>query len=89
MKTKPTETTTPDLQPHESELPRLGNRREILAIVVTLVIVAGGAFLVGFTSGRNVSPSAINPSMPPEFQVFWEVWNYVEDEFYYDTPFNQ
>ncbi len=73
---------------HSSEiaqLPRLGNRREIVIIVLALVVATAGGFWAGFATagGADALPARQGPS---EFGVFWEVWDYVENEFYYDTP---
>ncbi|NPV67172.1 MAG: S41 family peptidase [Anaerolineae bacterium] len=69
------------------ELPRLGSRREIIAIVLALVVVATGGFFAGFVAGTgSVSADVAVQRGPEGFDVFWEVWDYVESEFYYDVP---
>jgi carboxyl-terminal processing protease len=40
---------------------------------------------------REVPDAVLHPTaeQPPEFQVFWEVWEYVERDFYGDLPSDQ
>ncbi len=66
------------------EWPRVGARWEIIAIIIALVVVAGGGFFAGYVSAGGGSGQ--QQATPPEFDVFWEVWNYVEREYYYDIP---
>ncbi len=68
------------------DLPRLGSRREIVAIVLALVIVGGAGFLAGFAAATTGTAHAVVQRGPEAFNVFWEVWDYVESEFYYDIP---
>ncbi len=67
-------------------LPQLSHRKEIIAIVLVLVLVAGGAFFAGFMTAGGGLTGAPQQTTPPEFDVFWEVWDYVESEFFYDVP---
>lgn len=67
-------------------LPQLSHRKEIVTIVLVLVLVAGGAFFAGFMTGGGGLTGAPQQATPPEFDVFWEVWDYVESEFFYDVP---
>lgn len=70
----------------ESHLPRFGYRREIIAIVIALLLVAGAGFGAGYLTAIG-NPEAADITTGPEgFQVFWEVWDYVEREFYYEKP---
>jgi carboxyl-terminal processing protease len=68
-----------------------------LVIGCTLVIVASGAYTIGFaaewlgyqSSGLSGVPrNVLYPTAeePPGFQVFWEAWEHVESEFYGDLP---
>lgn len=68
------------------ELPRIGSRWEIWAIVLALIAVAAGGFFAGFATAGGVTAGALQQSDPDDFAVFWEVWNYIDSEFYYDTP---
>jgi carboxyl-terminal processing protease len=72
--------------PEAAELSRPGPRWEVIAIVVALVVAAAGGFFAGFVSAGGVSASLLSQQEPPEFGVFWEVWNYVEHEYFYDVP---
>ena len=67
-------------------LPQLSHRKEIVTIVLVLVLVAGGAFFAGFMTAGGGLTGAPQQATPPEFDVFWEVWDYVESEFFYDVP---
>lgn len=67
-------------------LPRIGHQWEVLAIVLVVVIVAVAAFFAGYTTGAGGRAETSQPGGGDEFAVFWEVWNYVENEFYYDKP---
>lgn len=86
MKTTAPVTSSPP--PETLELPRLGNRWEIVAIVIAFVGVAVAAFFAGFLTAGGASAGSLQQggNTPPEFEVFWEVWDYVENEFYYDIP---
>ncbi len=68
--------------------PHLQYRWEVFTIIVALVVVAGGGFFAGFLAAGGVSASTLQQTAPAEFDVFWEVWNYVNSEYYYDTPSN-
>ncbi len=68
------------------ELPRLGSRREIIAIVLALVVVGIGGFFAGFVTATSSVAGVTIQRGPEGFEVFWEVWDYVESEFYYDVP---
>ena len=67
-------------------LPQLGHRWEVLAIILTVVVVAAVAFFAGYTTGTGAGAAASAQPGGDEFAVFWEAWNYVENEFYYDKP---
>jgi len=68
------------------DLPRLGSRWEIIAIIIALVVAGGSGFLAGFATAAGSTAAATAQRGPEEFEVFWEVWDYVESEFYYDVP---
>ncbi len=77
-------TGTPPAQKDALDLPRIGSRREILAIVLTLVIVSLGGFLAGRVTALNGSGNRTSDSV--NVDVFWEVWEYVQSEFFYEIP---
>lgn len=68
------------------DLPQIGSNWGVVVIIVAFVAVAVGAFFAGYVSAGGVQSSAQQQTMPPEFQVFWDVWNYVDSEYYYDIP---
>ncbi len=72
---------------HTEEAYRPGSRWGIAAIALILIAVGVGGFLIGFTAaGGGVPTASAQTGFPPEFDVFWEAWNYVENEFYYQKP---
>lgn len=79
---KPTTLSSQEATP----TPNLQYRWEVVTIILALVVVAGGGFFAGFLAAGGVSASPLQQTTPAEFDVFWEVWNYVNDEYYYETP---
>ncbi len=67
-------------------LPRVGNRREVVVVVLALLLTAAGGFAAGYFAGSSAQLGAAQTTGPDDFNVFWEVWDYVESEFYYDLP---
>lgn len=72
--------------PHDRPLPRIGQRREILIIVAAMVSIAFLGFVVGFATAGGLSGASTVAAQPEGFDVFWEVWNYVNSEFYFEKP---
>jgi carboxyl-terminal processing protease len=68
------------------ELPRIGARWDLLAIIIALVAVGAGGFFAGFVTAGGAAAGGTAQQGPDDFGVFWEVWDYVESEFYYDLP---
>ncbi len=65
----------------------IGNRWEVAFIALMVILVALGGFAAGFiTAGGSASAGRVQQQGPNEFDVFWEVWNYIDSEFYYDKP---
>lgn len=77
--------TTTRVSPETLHFSQSGNMWQALAIVTVLVLVAGGAFFIGFVTAGGVGAGPAQQNQP-EFQVFWEVWNFIENEFYYEVP---
>lgn len=75
------EPSSPLPAPQRSPAPQRPRRFGVL----TLLIIAGmlGAFVVGVAAGGFVRPvrAADSPTGADHFDVFWEVWNYVSDDF--------
>lgn len=69
-------------------LPQIGNRTEIVVIVLALLLTAAGGFAAGYFAGGSAEIGSAQAKGPDDFGVFWEVWDYVESEFYYDMPSN-
>ncbi len=66
-----------------------------LTLILLLSIVAAASYVVGFASqvaptyGGKVQESKLfHPTAeePPEFAVYWEAWNLVEENFYGELP---
>jgi len=66
-----------------------------ISVVVLIAFVAAGAFKVGFWmgTGQLAAVASAAPSQQgtteanvPGFPVFWEAWNYVEQQFYGQVP---
>lgn len=67
-------------------LPRLGYRREIVTIGLALVLAAAVGFAAGFVTAGGSAAGTVQQRGPEEINVFWEVWDYIESEFYYEIP---
>lgn len=75
-----------DKQQNDLLLPRLGHRWEIVAVVLALVVAGAAGFAGGFVTAGGSAAGLTQQRGPQEFGVFWEVWDYVESEFFYDIP---
>lgn len=57
------------------------NAFQILTITVALMVTAGIAFLAGVIYDRQQGVAYSD-----EFEIFWEAWNYIEDQYYEEPP---
>ncbi len=65
--------------------------RTFLKALVTIVVVAmiaGASFLAGFGVNRLINPAPVNPRAgeSEQFDLFWEAWQIIEQEFFGDLP---
>lgn len=66
----------------------IGGIVRVVTMTVVSAILVSGAFLGGFATSRQVSPPVPRPDggaptdWKPYFPVFWEAWNYVQQDFY-------
>ncbi len=84
--TRPMKLTSSAASSQGLELPRLKTGWQVAAIAIALILVAGGGFFAGFVTAGGAAAGAPQQANPPGFEVFWEAWNYIEQEFYYDIP---
>jgi carboxyl-terminal processing protease len=61
--------------------------KALIAIVLAAVI-AGASFLAGFGVNQLIGPTRVQPkvSEPAQFELFWEAWQIVEQEFFGELP---
>jgi len=59
-----------------------------LVAIVLVAVIAGASFLAGFGVNRLISPTQIRlkASEPAQFDLFWEAWQIVEQEFFGELP---
>ncbi len=59
-----------------------------LVAIVLVAIIAGASFLAGFGVNQLVSPTRVQPIAggPEHFDLFWEAWHIVEQEFFGELP---
>ncbi len=86
-----------------SQVERRNIVQKILTAVVLsmlFLIICSSAYLVGFASHwfgfhtqqlQQIQASFLHPTAeePPEFELFWETWGHVEDDFFGDLPDDQ
>ena len=70
----------------------MSNWHKWLAVALLAGIIGCTAFAAGFGIGHYVFPSSriavarVQQEQQEQFQVFWEAWRIVEDEFYTEKP---
>ena len=59
-----------------------------LAAIVVAAIIAGASFLAGFGVNQLISPTQVQTRAdePEQFDLFWEAWQIVEQEFFGELP---
>ncbi len=69
-------------------VPRTSTRQEAPAVARALVLVVVAAAL-GFFGGVWFATVNDSPHNDEDFDIFWQSWDVLEDEFYYDLPEDQ
>jgi len=59
-----------------------------LVAIVLVAVIAGASFLAGFGVNRLISPAQVHirADEPEQFDLFWEAWQIVEQEFFGELP---
>jgi carboxyl-terminal processing protease len=59
-----------------------------LVAIVLVAIIAGASFLAGFGVNQLISPTPAHPRAgePEQFELFWEAWQIIEQEFFGELP---
>ncbi len=59
-----------------------------LVAIVVVAIIAGASFLAGFGVNQLISPTQVQTRAgePEQFELFWEAWRIVEQEFFGELP---
>ena len=59
-----------------------------LAAIVVVATIAGASFLAGFGVNQLISPTQVQTRAgePEQFDLFWEAWQIVEQEFFGELP---
>ena len=61
---------------------------KVLVAIVLAAMIAGASFLAGFGVNQLIGPAQIRPRAgePEQFELFWEVWQIIEQEFFGELP---
>jgi len=64
---------------------------KLFVMMVLSIVIVSVAFLSGFGAGFTLAPARPAPVVaageePPEFAVFWEAWQLIENQFYGELP---
>jgi carboxyl-terminal processing protease len=59
-----------------------------LVAIVLVAVIAGASFLAGFGVNQLIGPTQVQPRAgePEQFDLFWEAWQIVEQEFFGPLP---
>ncbi|MGA9348696.1 MAG: S41 family peptidase [Anaerolineae bacterium] len=59
-----------------------------LVAIVLVAVIAGASFLAGFGVDQLIGPTRVQPKAgePEQFDLFWEAWQIVEQEFFGELP---
>jgi len=59
-----------------------------LVTIVVVAVIAGASFLAGFGVNQLIGPTQVytRAGEPEQFELFWEAWQIVEQEFFGELP---
>jgi carboxyl-terminal processing protease len=59
-----------------------------LVAIVLVAVIAGASFLAGFEVNQLIGPTRVHlrAGEPEQFELFWEAWQIVEEEFFGPLP---